>query len=195
MKNQGGAAAIGHVVSFDEKNGVGFIRSRQLPEDVFVYASAVEGGRPLQVGQRVRFQAEPSDRGLRAVQVVPIRRWPLGGRTDLATLALALLAMVAVVLAARVGAGWHWPTSWLVAANILTGVVFLWDKRQAVLGHRRVPEILLLALALLGGTPAALIALVMLGHKTHRGTFSTILGSIVAAQLLVLGGAWWLWLR
>jgi uncharacterized membrane protein YsdA (DUF1294 family)/cold shock CspA family protein len=193
MKNSGATTATGRVVSFDEKNGVGFVRSRQFQEDVFVYASVVPGGRPLHIGQRVWFQAEPSDRGLRAIRVVPIRRWPFGGRTDLPTLALVLFALVCVALAARVGVGWRWPTSWLLAANILTGVVFLWDKRQAVLGYRRVPEVFLLALAVLGGTPAALIALTVLGHKTHRGAFSTVLSSVVAAHLLLLGGAWWYW--
>jgi uncharacterized membrane protein YsdA (DUF1294 family)/cold shock CspA family protein len=191
MTGQRETTAIGRVVSFDEKNGVGFIRTRRLPEDVFVYASAVAGGRPLRVGQRVRFHAEASDRGLRAVQVQPIRRWPFGDRSDWWTLAVLMLALVTVAMTTRVGIGWRWPTSWLVAANMLTAVGFLWDKRQAVLGCRRIPEILLLFLATLGGTPAAVLALVLLGHKTHRGTFSTILGSVVAAQLVLLGGAWW----
>jgi len=194
MEKPPSSSATGHIVSFDEKNGVGFVRSRRLPEDVFVYASAVPGGKALRVGQRVWFEAEPSERGLRAIRVVPIRRWPFGGRVDLPTLSLVVLALVSVALATRLGIGWRWPTSWLVAANILTALVFLWDKRQAVLGHPRVPEILLLVLAMLGGTPAALVALAILGFKTQRGTFSTILGSVLAVQLLLLGSAWWyLW--
>ena len=195
MKTEEPGTHIGRVVSFDDKNGFGFIRAREIPEDVFVYASAVLGNQLLTVGQRVRFQADRSDRGTRAVRVEPIRPWPFGDPADQRTLGLVLLALIVGATATRLGIGWHWPVSWLVASNIITCIIFLWDKRRAILGYRPVPELILIALAVLGGTPSALAASALLGHKTHHGRFSMVLSSLLVAQLAVLGGAWWYWSR
>ena len=45
--------------------------------------------------------------------------------------------------------------TYLIAINLITWVLFRYDLKQATSGNRRIPEMGLLALALLGGTPAA----------------------------------------
>jgi len=74
------------------------------------------------------------------------------------------------------------------ALNAWTVLRFWQDKRRAVAGDRRIPEANLLGLALLGGSPGALLARQWFRHKTRKEPFSTVLLLIVAVQLgLVIG--------
>ncbi|SLN29361.1 hypothetical protein PEL8287_01343 [Roseovarius litorisediminis] len=45
--------------------------------------------------------------------------------------------------------------TYLIVINLITWVLYRYDLKQATSGHRRIPEMGLLTLALLGGTPAA----------------------------------------
>ena len=81
----------------------------------------------------------------------------------------------------------------LLAVNLFTILRFWQDKQRAVRGQRRVPEADLLGLALLGGSPGALLARHWFRHKTRKQPFSTLLFLIVAVQAGALtGAAWWL---
>ena len=55
---------------------------------------------------------------------------------------------------------------YLGVLNLLTFLVFGWDKQAAALRRPRVPERTLLILAVLGGGPAALLARPVFRHKT-----------------------------
>lgn len=72
--------------------------------------------------------------------------------------------------------------------NLWTYLAFRHDKLRAIHGGRRVAEANLLALALIGGSPAALLARRHFHHKTRKEPFSTILLLIVAVQLGVIAG-------
>lgn len=186
--------STGVVVSFDPDHGFGFIRSRSFDEDVFVHARAVEGGRLLRAGQRVTFAAEPSERGPRAVHVEPGKRIiPLA--PDLAAATFLGLLLVTTTLLLRFAANWPWVLSWPVAINPLTFALFALDKHRATLGSRRISERTLLFLSLLGGTPAALLAMPLLRHKTRKRSFRLAFAVVVVVQVAALAGAWWLWGR
>ena len=179
---------LGTVVSFDVKRGFGFIRSGSYREDVFVHITAIEGGKPLRSGQKVRFSAEPAERGLRAVKVVP-------GRPGLSPTMSAAGLLIAGLIAAtgglhRLGLGWL--GAWLGGICAVTWLVFAWDKRQASLGNRRVPEAVLLGLSLIGGSPAALVAMLALRHKTRKPRFLIPFAAVVALQAIAVG-AWLRW--
>ncbi|APR52846.1 DUF1294 domain-containing protein [Sphingomonas koreensis] len=62
-------------------------------------------------------------------------------------------------------------------------MAFRHDKRRAIDGGRRVREADLLLLALIGGSPAALLARRLFRHKTRKQPFSTLLLLIVAMQI------------
>jgi uncharacterized membrane protein YsdA (DUF1294 family) len=64
---------------------------------------------------------------------------------------------------------------YLAVVNGLTVLLFRHDKRCAVLGLRRIRESHLLTLALLGGTPGALLARQWFRHKTRKQPFSMLL--------------------
>jgi uncharacterized membrane protein YsdA (DUF1294 family) len=82
----------------------------------------------------------------------------------------------------------------LGALNLLTFLVFGWDKLAAAEGRSRIPERLLLVLAALGGGPGALVARTVLRHKTRKQPFGAWLMLIIFAQVvaIVAGLAvWW----
>jgi uncharacterized membrane protein YsdA (DUF1294 family) len=84
-----------------------------------------------------------------------------------------------------------WPLV-LVWPLVLTPITFLFywfDKRQARRGGLRVPEIVLLLLALVGGFVGGLLAMLVVRHKTLHLRFWVAQGAGV-----VLYGAllWWL---
>ena len=59
----------------------------------------------------------------------------------------------------------------LACLNLATYIAYARDKTAARQGRRRTPESTLLALGLLGGWPAALLAQQRLRHKTAKSSF------------------------
>ena len=76
----------------------------------------------------------------------------------------------------------------LVVVNAFTVLRFWEDKQRAIEGQRRIPEADLLGLALIGGSPGALLARRLFRHKTRKEPFSTQLLVIVALQIGALIG-------
>ena len=72
---------------------------------------------------------------------------------------------------------------WLVGLNIWTILRFWQDKSRARNNERRIPEADLLTLAIMGGSPGALLARRLFRHKTRKEPFSTVLLIIAALQL------------
>lgn len=76
----------------------------------------------------------------------------------------------------------------LVVVNLLTYALYAQDKRAAKEGGWRVPEGTLLLLALLGGSPAALMASKRLRHKTKKVSFRLRMTLILLLQVFALIG-------
>ena len=70
----------------------------------------------------------------------------------------------------------------LAVINLCTILRFWQDKQRAQAGERRIPENDLLALAVIGGSPGALLARRLFRHKTRKEPFSTQLLLIAALQ-------------
>lgn len=182
---------LGVVVSFDPDRGFGFIRSRSLDSDVFVHIRSITGGQPLRAGQRVRFTAEASDRGPRAVRVEPLQT-RLALSPTLAFWISSALWLASATLFLRYAIAWPWPLSWLLAVNLLMFALFALDKHRATRGIHRLSERSLLLFSFLGGSPAALLAMSLLRHKTRKRSFRLAFAAVVVAQVVILAGVGWL---
>ena len=76
-----------------------------------------------------------------------------------------------------------------ILVNFWTILRFWQDKQRAVARERRVPEADLLGLALIGGSPGALLARRWFRHKTRKEPFSTQLFVIVVVQIGLIFGS------
>ena len=79
-----------------------------------------------------------------------------------------------------------------LAINALEFFLRGWDKRQARKGGRRTPEKTFFLLALLGGSPGAILGMYAFRHKTRHWYFVLGIPAILAAQLLL---GWLLYTR
>ena len=107
--------------------------------------------------------------------------------------ALALLVAGGLLAWLRWSTRFSWLAAWLLAINVTTFLAYYYDKRGAGRGWLRVPEQLLHFLAIVGGSPAALLAQSLLRHKTAKGSFLTIFWIIFAVQAALV--LYWLWGR
>lgn len=75
----------GKVKWFNNAKGYGFIIEEGESEDLFVHFSAIqmEGYKTLKAGQHVRFEKQPSSKGIHAVNIVPLETpGKKGGQSD-----------------------------------------------------------------------------------------------------------------
>lgn len=75
--------------------------------------------------------------------------------------------------------------AWLIGINLFTFLFYAIDKlnsQSSAADVVRMPEATLLFLALVGGSPAALVAMALLGHKTNKLEFILPLLFIMAVQ-------------
>lgn len=76
--------------------------------------------------------------------------------------------------------------AWLLGISVVTFLTYGYDKAVAGAGPTRVPEAVLLGLALIGGTFGALLGMLVFRHKTGKNTvpFRVSLAAVIAAQVV-----------
>mgnify|MGYP000871432091 FL=1 len=93
------------------------------------------------------------------------------------------------------GSPWTLALAWLLVINLVTFLVFGFDKLKAKWKEkheaaRRVPEKTLLLLSAVGGSLGALLGMKVFHHKTLHKTFRFGVPLILILQLVVAGGIW-----
>jgi uncharacterized membrane protein YsdA (DUF1294 family) len=110
---------------------------------------------------------------------------------------VSFLAVAAAIVAGAVALAVHFSVHVLIGAvmgvNLATIVLYGYDKAVAGGTRRRVPENVLHLVAIVGGSPGALLAQVLFRHKTVKASFRRVYWLIVVLQLTAIGAALWLW--
>ena len=204
----------GHITRWDSTRGFGFIRSADVPADVFFHARDF-GGAPV-VGMAVRFELiHVGGKGPRAMAVKPTNAPPRaaapsrskpaaplpvqartpGRRQPGAAAAPAGQALAIVLMLLWLGLlGWGllsqrlplWLLGAAVALNLVTFVAYAMDKSAAQNGSWRISEQQLHLLALLGGWPAAWWAQQWLRHKSRKTEFRSVYWATVLLHCAAL---------
>jgi uncharacterized membrane protein YsdA (DUF1294 family) len=76
--------------------------------------------------------------------------------------------------------------AWLLAVNLVTFLTYGYDKGIAGSSRMRVPERVLLLLALAGGSPAALLGMRLFHHKTVKSSFQHKFWLVLLVQAVLL---------
>lgn len=75
---------------------------------------------------------------------------------------------------------------WLASVNVVAFAYYGYDKARAKGTRSRVPEVVLHAIALAGGTLGAYLGMRVFRHKTIKGSFRIIFWIIAVLQLLLI---------
>lgn len=84
--------------------------------------------------------------------------------------------------------------AWLISITVVTMLAYRYDKSIAGSERLRVPERVLLLLALAGGTIGAIAGMYFIGehHKTGKSSFMLPFFGILAVQAVLVGIYFWL---
>ena len=103
---------------------------------------------------------------------------------------LAIAAAIALALGLRLDA----LVSWLISINVVTLLTYGYDKWIAGSNRTRVPERVLLLLALIGGTIGALLGMYLFHHKTAKASFQRKFWLVVVVQIALVA-LYFAWLK
>ena len=79
---------------------------------------------------------------------------------------------------------------YLIAVSLLAVIVTIHDKLSAVRKKQRVPEATLLIIALIGGSAAMLITMLIIRHKTRHPKFMIGIPVIIMIQAAIIFAVW-----
>ena len=104
----------------------------------------------------------------------------------------ALVVWAVPFVALVVGVDWPILLDWLIAGTASTFLFYAIDKLQAKRFGRRVPEVVLQGMVLVGGVVGGWVGMLGLRHKTRHRMFWAVQWVATAVWVAV---AWALWLR
>lgn len=80
----------------------------------------------------------------------------------------------------------HYILTYIITINTITIGFYLYDKLISKTQKERIPEIILHFLALIGGSPGAIIATTLFRHKTSKKSFMLATWTIILLQLAIV---------
>jgi len=186
----------GKIAKWNDERGFGFISSSEGGDSVFFHISALPRSvRRPSVNEAVSYtlafdsHGRPQAKDLRFIvgpsSGSPMRQIPRSGIAVPIAFAMSFL----IALAALAAVGWL-EMSWLAlyyGASIITYGCYSRDKTAAQNAGRRTPELTLHLMSLVGGWPGALIAQMLLRHKTRKLSFLVGYWFTVIVNFIALG--------
>jgi uncharacterized membrane protein YsdA (DUF1294 family)/cold shock CspA family protein len=186
----------GQIAKWNDERGFGFISSSDGGDSVFVHISSLpRSGRRPSVNETVSYtpafdsQGRPQAKDVRFIvgpNTAPsTRQIPRPGIVVPIAFAMSFL----IALAGLAAVGWLEMT-WLAlyyGGSIITYGCYSRDKMAAQNLGRRIPESTLHLMSLVGGWPGALIAQVLLRHKTRKPSFLVGYWFTVIVNCIALG--------
>ena len=180
----------GHVKSWNNERGFGFIEVRQGGQPVFVHIKAfADRSAPPGIGQAITFEIEVGANGKKRAIAVQTLGAPRRARNNspaqwgtarlFALPGFFLIYLVTDIL-------WRVPGWVAVCYLVLSVVCFVFyaiDKSAATAGRRRTPEATLLLLGCAGGWPGAILAQQLLRHKSNKAAFQSVFGASVMVNV------------
>ena len=82
--------------------------------------------------------------------------------------------------------GWFWLGLWVLALSVIAFAAMGVDKRRARLDRWRIRESTFFILALVGGSPGAVLGMRVFHHKTRHWYFKFGLPAILIAQIVLV---------
>lgn len=76
---------------------------------------------------------------------------------------------------------------YIILVNIIAFIVYGIDKRKAVKGKWRIPESVLIGLAIIGGGAGALLGMLIWHHKTRKWKFRILVPLFLALWVVFFG--------
>ena len=185
----------GKIAKWNDERGFGFISSSEGGDSVFVHISSLpRSDRRPSVNEAVSYTRAFDSHGRpQAIDVrfiagsgsAPTMKIPRPGIAVPFAFAMSFL----IALGALVAVGWL-EISWLAlyyGMSLITYGVYSGDKTAAQNAGRRTPESTLHLMSLVGGWPGALIAQVLLRHKTRKPSFLVEYWFTVIVNCVALG--------
>ncbi len=195
------AQALGRVSQWDAAKGLGFVQPETGGERLLLRRADLSGRlrfREPQVGEAVHFQLGTDKR--RALQVGSLAPPPKpaaaqAGKTGAGSERLLVIPAFALLLGLlHLASPLPRPVPFLYGAlSMAVFIVYGMDKWAARRGKARVAELSLHLIALLGGWPGALLGQQIFRHKTAKPGFQRLSWAMVALNISLLLGFWWLW--
>ena len=107
------------------------------------------------------------------------------------SIGLGLVSTAALAIVAVFVLHMRWPIALLISVNIVTFLLYGFDKRQSRGRGIRVPEKTLHLFCFVGGSPGAFLGQRVFHHKTRKGSFQLVFWVLVMVQLGLV--AWLIW--
>jgi len=98
------------------------------------------------------------------------------------TIAVSLIILTAGFLSDILGIPWIY--CWLFSVNLWSFIIYGYDKARAIAGRYRVPNKVLLLIAVLGGGVGSIIGIYTFRHKTLMDRFQYYIYFIMSIQAL-----------
>ncbi len=75
---------------------------------------------------------------------------------------------------------------YLIIINLLSGIIFVYDKRAAIKNHRRTPERTLHILEMLGGVFANLLLMYSIHHKNRKFRYYGVTWVVMMGWIVII---------